>query len=352
MKNLKKHLQEFGFKTELSGLNDPTGKKAEKFYKTLKQYLGPFRFEEYLDLQDSSGSPEDESKLMKFIGKDETLFRLLLSFQIEMSEEIFKEILSIVKALGLQPKSVLELGGANGWALDYLADEGFDNTEELIVLDSFPNWTPVSEDIKIISSDYFTFNPDQKFDLIFSILGFSSEDYSAFVEKSISMLADEGFLILGLRISNEKSFDDILDTIYGLGCHLRYDQSKRIQIGQEQIPVLTIQHGKKELSPNEKLRCIRKGFYNLDNPKRIIGYEARIILDLIASGKIVYEGRNDWEDGSWMRIWYIEFNGITYQVLENFAGDLVVEFPVSEIIDIEDFLENLQLQTNYFSRTV
>jgi hypothetical protein len=113
MKNIGTHLQNSGFKTELSFAIDSSGKKEEKFYKTLWQHLGEFRFGEYLKLQNSYGDPDGEVEMMKFIGKDESLFKLPLSAQLEISEEMFKEIISICKGLDFHPQSMLDLGGAN-----------------------------------------------------------------------------------------------------------------------------------------------------------------------------------------------------------------------------------------------
>jgi hypothetical protein len=53
---------------------------------------------------------------MEFIGGDEGLFKLIMSMQVEISEEFFQKILAISNELGIQPNRVLELGRANGWA--------------------------------------------------------------------------------------------------------------------------------------------------------------------------------------------------------------------------------------------
>jgi len=352
MKNISKQLRDFGFKTELSGLNDPSGKKTEKFYKNLRQYLGDFRFEEYLNLQDSQIGPDAEFKMMKFIAEDETLFKLLLSFQIGISEEIFKEIITIIKKLDLHPKRVLELGGANGWAVDYLDQYVFGSDQELVVVDSFSNWTPISKGINLVSSDYFSFQSDKRFDLIFSILGFSNEDFSDFLNKAISLLSDDGWLILGLRISSEKSFEKVLTSIYDSGCHLKLEFSERIRVGQEQFPILVIEKGRKKLSRNEKLLCLRKGFYNLDNPKKLIGYEASYFLELLSPQILLKEEKKEYENRYWLNLKHFEFDAITFRLFENSAGDLALEFPVNEVLDIEEFTEYLQYESNFFFHSV
>jgi hypothetical protein len=42
MKNIGKHLKNFGFKSALSYVNNPNRKNEGKFYKTLRQHLGDF----------------------------------------------------------------------------------------------------------------------------------------------------------------------------------------------------------------------------------------------------------------------------------------------------------------------
>ncbi|MCS5488904.1 class I SAM-dependent methyltransferase [Algoriphagus limi] len=352
MKSLRKHLQDFGFKTELSWSVDPTGKKEEKFHKALKQLLGPLRYDEYLILQESFAGPEDEEKMMKFIEGDESLFKLLLSAQIDISEGIFQEILSIVKELRIQPNRILELGGANGWACNYLMNHVFDQSQEVVVVDNFPNWKSVNPEIEIVSSDYFSFHSEKKFDFIFSILGYSTNNYTAFLEKAISLLSEDGYLILGLRISGEKKYQEALEAIYGSGCYVELLGCKRLKVGNEMFPILTIRKGDTSLSNNEMLFAIRKGYYNLEAPKRIIGFEAHFLLESMGSGKLLNEERRDWEDGTWLAMRYRDYNGVIFRLVENFANDLVIEFPIQEQMDLEQFLFEIQLQPDYFSRSL
>jgi hypothetical protein len=51
-------------------VNDPSEKKEGKFHKILRQHLGDFRFEEYLNLQNSYGGPDGEARMMRFIWKN------------------------------------------------------------------------------------------------------------------------------------------------------------------------------------------------------------------------------------------------------------------------------------------
>lgn len=348
MKSIKNHLQDFGFNTELSWSTSCIRKKEGNFRKTLQQYLGPSRYKEYLKIQESF----DELSIMKFIGEDEALFRLLLSCQIEISEEIFQEILNTVKQIRIQPKRILELGGANGWACDYLMNYVFDQVDEAVVVDSFQNWKAVNQDIKILADDYFAFQSEKKFDFIFSILGYSTEDYSYFLKKAISLLDDNGFMFLGLRIPSEKKYEDALTAIYESGCILDQKFSKRVKVGNEQFPMLVIRKGENLLSNNEKLIVIRKCFHNLHNPKRIVGFEAKILLESLGKWNLIFEERKEWEDGTWLTMSYRDYHGVIFRVTGNFANDSVVEFPISEQIDIEEFSELIQFQRDYFSSNV
>jgi hypothetical protein len=350
MKSLNKHLQEFGFKPELSFTIDPTGKKEKLFYKNLNKILGSYRYEEYCRIQDSC---VDELSMMKFIGGSESLFKFLLSAQIDISEQMFQEILEIIKCCKINPYRILEFGGANGWASDYLINYVFGKVEESVIVDNFPNWSTVNPEIKIHSEDYFDYENDTKFNFIFSILGYSAEDYSSFLEKAISFLSEDGVLILGLRIGNEQSYQKALITIYKLGCHLDLVVCKKITVGNEKFPILTIKKGVVRITKNLELASIRKGFYNLDRPKRIIGYEARVIFELINGGNVLIEKRNYWDDGTWLNMTYLEYNGLVFRVLDNFSNSFfVLEFPILEQITIEEVIENIQFKENYFERSI
>jgi len=349
MKSLNKHLQEFGFKPELSHSIDSTGKKEELFHKNLYRFLGVYRYEEYRRILESY---DNEQSMMKFIGGDESLFKFLLSAQIDISEQMFQEMLGIIKRSKINPYRILEFGGANGWASDYLINYVFGHVEESIVVDSFSNWSPVNPEIKIYSEDYFDYKTETKFDLIFSILGYSAKDYSPFLEKAISFLSDDGVLILGLRIGSEQSYRKALNTIYKSECHIDMDGSRRITVGNEKFPILSIKKGKGKFSRNEEFDLLRYGFYNLHDPKRIFGFEAKFFLDFFVNGNVILKERKEWEDGKWLTMSYIDFNGIIFRVVENFANDLVLEYPIVDQVDIETFVLDIQPPTDYFSASL
>jgi hypothetical protein len=349
MKSLNKHLQEFGFKPELSHSIDPTGKKEKLFEKSLHKFLGPHRYEEYCRVQESYS---DELSMMKFIAGDEALFKFLLSAQIDISEQMFQEVLGVINRYKIMPSRILELGGANGWASDYLINYVFGQVEESVVVDSFPNWDPVNPEIKIHSEDYFDYKTETKFDLIFSILGYSAKDYSPFLEKAISFLSDDGVLILGLRIGTEQTYQKALEAIYKSECHLDLGSSKRITVGNEKFPILTIKKGKGKFSKNDELYLIRNGFYNLKEPKRIVGFEAKILLDCFDKVNVISEERKESYDGTGLSLKYIDVNGIIFSVFENSSKFIVVEFPIDYQIDIEIFLMDIQFRDDYFEASL
>jgi hypothetical protein len=349
MKSLNKHLQEFGFKPELSHSIDPTGKKEKLFHKNLYKSLGPYRYDEYCRVQ---ASYDGEQSMMKFIGGDESLFKFLLSSQIDISEQMFQEMLGIIKSSKINPYRILEFGGANGWASDYLINYVFGQVEESVVVDSFPNWSPVNPEIKIHSEDYFDYKTETKFDLIFSILGYSAEDYTFFLEKAISFLSENGVLILGLRISSEQSYQKALAAIFKSECHLNLLGSKSISVGNEEFPILTIKKGKGKFSKNEEFDLIRYCYYNLRLPKRIFGLEAKFFLDLLVNGNVILKERKEWEDGSWLTMSYIEVNEIIFRVVENYKRNLVLEFPIVDQVDIETFVLDIQPPKDYFSASL
>ena len=184
--------------------------------------------------------------MMQFIGEDEVFFKTVISMQIQNSADLFQEILTSINELEIEPKRVLELGGANGWATDYLKKYVFSELEMAVVVDSFPAWTPIAKDIDLVALDYFSYNPEVKFDFIFSILGYSTRNHSAFVEKAISVLEDGGYLILALRIATDEMYEYVENTATSLGCELVPEGCKKVESGTfftEIFPVITIRKG-------------------------------------------------------------------------------------------------------------
>ena len=115
---IKKHLKSYGYNLNYS-FDDYL------MTKDLKKYLGGKKFNEFWNyadnMRDQFGDEEIEEIIQDYIRDDIKHHKILLSGQIGISVEILNQIIHSINA-GCENKStsVLELGGFDGWASDYL----------------------------------------------------------------------------------------------------------------------------------------------------------------------------------------------------------------------------------------
>lgn len=65
----------------------------------------------------------------------------------------------------------------------------------------------------------------------------------------------------------------------------------------------------------------------------------KYFLDLLAAIKLIKEEKFDWEDGVRLNLKHIQNEEMVFSIVENFAGDLLLEFPINEILSVVEYLE-------------
>ena len=160
---INESLKKFGFVPELTSPN---------YIKLLKAKKGLAKANSFLDQVDLilANSRDQETDIAKLIGEDEELLKLVYSTGIRYSVHVLNAIFDVLDDLDLYPTHIMDLGGANGWALSLL-DEFFEDNCKLTLVDMYPVWKPVTPKINLVNLKYEEYHTDAKADLIFSIFG-------------------------------------------------------------------------------------------------------------------------------------------------------------------------------------
>jgi hypothetical protein len=314
---IKNYLRKLGYRPDLSdGVLD-------KYEERLFKYLKEERYEEFCEFRALAVS---EESIIRFIGDDIGLFKIVLSGQIRISINILDEIISLIKQNNTSPKRILDLGGTDGWAVNFL-NEKLQLNSELTVIDKNTLWEPVSENVKILNNSYAEYDTIEKHDLIISILGAPQNGIKELFECIKKSITINGMAIVGLRISNEIDYAETVKLAGECGLIFVTKHCKNLQVFDENIPFIYLENSVAIPNNNDCLRLVRKGYNNLEFSKRLFGYNANQFLELIKDGEIVASDKVDFDNGS-MEVIVIEKNEILYRKTSNTMGDIIIEYPV------------------------
>lgn len=127
--------------------------------------------------------------------------KILIGGQILISVKILESLVLFLSNVnkGEVIKRVLDLGGSDGWAADYLQLR-LPSIEFIDVVDK--NYIQEAKDKKInlINKDYTEYSSLVKYDLIYSILGIEYENIDVLIECILRNINTNGLIYLGLRI--------------------------------------------------------------------------------------------------------------------------------------------------------
>jgi len=335
--NIKTHLKKYGYHLELS-------KDLDLYERKLIKYLSEERYENICklreDMQDGvleyRVSPEEPME--QFIGEDVKLYKIILSSQITASIAILKVIESLFRKSTMKVKNILDLGGADGWAADYLS-KTFKWNSKITVVDKYKYWKSNEKSIQIIHEDYGHFKVSNKFDLIISIFGtspFLLENFLKCIKRSLS---PEGMAFVSLRISDENDFRLFQDELIKNNLDFHPSYFGIAKNNHEQFKVFCLKHSVESrlLSANERLYNFRKFWQQIEESKRLVGQEAEILKELIKDGDQISKDTENWDNGDWFKLEIIKKNEIYYRLCSNNRAELVVEYPVIDF-DVEHAL--------------
>ena len=331
---INNYLNKLGYRPDLSdGVYD-------KYEKVLHKYLKDIRYQQFCSLRESGTTEED---IINFIGNDLRLLKLVSSGQLKISIVILEEIINTIRELDINPINILDLGGSDGWACNYLFKH-LNLDSSLTVVDKNTMYDAVSENIEITNADYSRYVNKDGHDLIISILGAPYHNLSDLYKCISQSLTENGKALLGLRISSISDYLESISIANSFNLKYEVDYSKRLQIFDEHIPFICITKSNQDQTENEKLLLSRKGFMNHSNPKRVYGYEAKVFEKLLKEAEILSKDTLEFENGIKFHLDIIMMNNILYRKTYNTYGDLLIEYPIKS----DDNHNNIQTQLERF----
>ena len=237
---INESLKKFGFSPELT---------SPSYIKLLKAKKGFAKANFFLDQVDLilANSTDQETEIAKLIGEDEELLKLVYSTGIRYSVHVLNAIFDILDDLELYPAHIMDLGGANGWALSLL-DEFFEESCKLTLVEMNTVWQPVTPKINEVNLKYEDYHTDTKADLILSIFGAPYFGFEELVACAARSLSDSGYFITALRIPNEMMLINFLNMCAIAGLEFDSNRSGQLAVkssnGQERFPILVFSRGK------------------------------------------------------------------------------------------------------------
>lgn len=328
---IQNYLRKYGYRPDLSdGIFD-------KYEQALYKYLGREKYDEFRYTRASLEQAGKSEELLEYIGEDEKLTRLVLSGQIQASIDILNFILPVLKEKKVNPSNILELGGADGWALDFLAKKyGWEGT--LTVLDGHPLWKSKNPKISIVNSRYSDFDGERKYDLIFSLLGTMQPVEDGFFQCISRSLHEQGLAIIGLWTTSERKFEELIGGLVSEGLKPELESSKTIESLGKKISILTVQKEVVDYSTGELLSIIRSGYSNLPATKSVTGLEAKFLINLIGNTASSNQQKFSWDNGITLMLELIEKDGVLFRKAIFNQSDFFLEYPVRE----NDPLNNIE----------
>lgn len=331
---ISNYLNKLGYRPDLSdGVYD-------KYEKVLHKYLKDIRYQQFCSLRESAFEEED---IINFIGDDVRLLKLVSSGQLKISIAILEEIISLIRELDLNPVNILDLGGSDGWACDYLIRH-LNLNSSAKVIDKNNIYESVSKNIQITNIDYSSYVNKDGHDLIISILGAPYENISDLYGCISRSLSENGKAFLGLRIASISDYVKSISIANSFNLKYEIDYSNRLKIFDEHIPFICITKSNQAQTDNEKLLLSRKGFMNYSNPKRVYGYEAQVFDKLLKEAEILSMDTLEFDNGIKFHLDIFKMNNIVYRKTYNTYGDLLIEYPVNS----DDKYNNIQSQFKRF----
>jgi hypothetical protein len=232
---INENLKNFGFLPELTS--------SSKYIKKLRSKMGFAKANSFLNQVDLilENSYDPEFEITKLVGEDEELLKIVFSTGIASSVNVLNSIFDILDELDIFPQQIIELGGANGWAL-FLLNEFFEESCKMTLVEMNNVWKPVSSKINLINKNYKDFHTEDKSELIITIFGAPENGFHELVECVERSITNEGVFITALRIADDTLLNGFIQKCESVGLGLDMKKSGKLMvkswIRDENFPIL------------------------------------------------------------------------------------------------------------------
>lgn len=345
MANLSSYLRQKGYRPDVANNN-------LKYVKALTNLIGQDRAEDYFqwfDQQKELHGFIDEKVVWDYVGNNPAMMKMLISTQLNLSMHCVEIFIEVLKNNPSIPNNILELGAADGWAAAYLK-ERFKISGEVAVVDRNPFWGKAEDYIQTHHQNYFDLNIGKKYDLIIGALPAPLLACKELFECINRHVHENSLILLGIRVGG----DDELEQFYEMAAKnsfcIDFNRSEKTPShpNSERIPVFVMKTTG-EASYSHQIRLIRKLNYGLEEPKRVVGAEAKFLFRVIESGELVKHDHQDFSNAT-STLKLIKFNELLFLVWYNSMGDIIIEYPMlqSDIkgINVQDY--NSAITSDFF----
>jgi hypothetical protein len=236
--DVKNLLKKYGYDLSYS-MNDNLCAKA------LKKHLGNAKFNEFwnyvTELEEAETEEKDfEVRIREYIGNDIKHLKILLSGQIIISVKLIQSIIKSIKTINLNDTlRILELGGSDGWAAEFVY-KSIQVNPIIEVVDLNQLGGSSKENIKLINSNYNDFTSVNKYDIVYSVLGSSYKDIDILLNCINRNIATGGYVYLGLRIQ-PYDYEDFIKKLEDNGFQKQEEHLEIVKVakdtGTEYLPL-------------------------------------------------------------------------------------------------------------------
>jgi phospholipid N-methyltransferase len=206
---IEKHLRKYGYNINYS-FDDMECSNE------LQRNLGNKKYKEYIKSVDqyvnnNPGAYGVEQHIRDFFKDNQKGLKIIISGTIAISVSMLEVIMDYIsqEISSSSVNQILELGGGDGWAADYILSKlGLEINID--VVDKNYDLKNKNSQVNIIQRDYLDFEAKNKYDIVYSILGIEFERATTLIE-CINRTTNSGSLVLiGLRAQpiNYKKFQD------------------------------------------------------------------------------------------------------------------------------------------------
>ena len=212
--------------------------------KALKKHLGNEKFSEFWNFVDSMvalfGEGDSEKIIRDRVGNDIKHLKILLSGQIIISVKLIQSIIKSIKTINLNDTlRILELGGSDGWAAEFVY-KSIQVNPIIEVVDLNQLGGSSKENIKLINSNYNDFTSVNKYDIVYSVLGSSYKDIDILLNCINRNIATGGYVYLGLRIQ-PYDYEDFIKKLEDNGFQKQEEHLEIVKVtkdtGTEYLPL-------------------------------------------------------------------------------------------------------------------
>ena len=171
----------------------------------LQRNLGNKKYKEYLKsvdqyVKNNPGALGVEQHIRDYFKNNQKGLKIIISGTIAISVSMLEFIMDSIsqEITSNNIYKILELGGGDGWAADYILSKLALETN-IDVVDRNYEIKNKNNQVNIIHKDYVDFETNIKYDIVYSILGIEFQQVNLLIECMVKVTKSGSLVLVGLR---------------------------------------------------------------------------------------------------------------------------------------------------------